>query len=261
MAVRSCCFMITLLLNEQVLNGLQSGIVLFLMAAGLTLIFGVMGLINLAHGSLFMAGGFDAAVAGAKGSFVLALSASIAAAAGPGAIIEIALIHRLNDRDHLDWVLASHAQSYVLLIESWTAIEGTRSMPVIWLVAVAAPALSALAIAALSLQKSGLYFTMITLALWQMFFYFSITWPAYGGEDGLRFYERNDFPGLNRLDPIQFFATAFAIPSLVLWGISRLACAPLGLALNAACQPPGRVETMRLTPFACVFLPFSFRLL
>ena len=58
-----------ILIAEQVLNGLQFGIMLFLMAAGLTLIFGVMGLINLAHGSLYMVGAFAAAaVAGATGS-------------------------------------------------------------------------------------------------------------------------------------------------------------------------------------------------
>lgn len=112
--------MTTLLLIEQVLNGLQSGIMLFLMAAGLTLIFGVMGLINLAHGSLYMVGAFAAAaVAGATGSFVLALAASMVAAAAAGAIIEVAVIRRLYDRDHLDQVLATFA---LILIFS----EGTR---------------------------------------------------------------------------------------------------------------------------------------
>ncbi|WP_299703596.1 branched-chain amino acid ABC transporter permease [uncultured Tateyamaria sp.] len=112
--------MTTLLLIEQVLNGLQSGIMLFLMAAGLTLIFGVMGLINLAHGSLYMIGAFAAAaVAGATGSFVMALGASLITAAAAGAIIEIGVIRRLYDRDHLDQVLATFA---LILILS----EGTR---------------------------------------------------------------------------------------------------------------------------------------
>ncbi|WP_299733033.1 branched-chain amino acid ABC transporter permease [uncultured Tateyamaria sp.] len=112
--------MTTLLLIEQVLNGLQSGIMLFLMAAGLTLIFGVMGLINLAHGSLYMIGAFAAAaVAGATGSFALALMASLAAAAAAGAIVEVTVIRRLYDRDHLDQVLATFA---LILIFS----EGTR---------------------------------------------------------------------------------------------------------------------------------------
>ena len=68
--------MSTLLVIEQVLNGLQFGIMLFLMAAGLTLIFGVMGLINLAHGSLYMVGAFAASAAAAlTGSFLMALIA------------------------------------------------------------------------------------------------------------------------------------------------------------------------------------------
>ncbi len=108
------------LLIEQVLNGLQFGVMLFLMAAGLTLIFGVMGLINLAHGSLFMVGAFAcAAVAAATGSFWLGLAASLAAAAMAGAVIEILVIRRLYERDHLDQVLATFA---LILIFS----EGTR---------------------------------------------------------------------------------------------------------------------------------------
>ena len=95
---------------EQIFNGLQLGVMLFLMAAGLTLIFGVMGLINLAHGSLFMVGGFVcAAVAAWSGSFWLGLIASLAAAAALGALVEIVVIRRLYDRDHLDQVLATFA--------------------------------------------------------------------------------------------------------------------------------------------------------
>lgn len=102
--------MSTILLAEQFLNGLQFGVMLFLMAAGLTLIFGVMGLINLAHGSLYMVGAFAAAaVAGWTGSFFLALVASLAAAALFGALIELTVIRRLYDRDHLDQVLATFA--------------------------------------------------------------------------------------------------------------------------------------------------------
>lgn len=109
-----------ILLLEQILNGLQFGVMLFLMAAGLTLIFGVMGLINLAHGSLYMVGAFAAAaVAAATGSFILALIASLAAAAAVGAIVELVVIRRLYDRDHLDQVLATFA---LILIFS----EGTR---------------------------------------------------------------------------------------------------------------------------------------
>ncbi|WP_397544400.1 ABC transporter permease subunit [Roseovarius salis] len=109
-----------ILVAEQTLNGLQFGVMLFLMAAGLTLVFGVMGLINLAHGSLYMIGAFAAAAtAAATGSFLLALAASLAAAAIAGVIIEMTVIRRLYDRDHLDQVLATFA---LILIFS----EGTR---------------------------------------------------------------------------------------------------------------------------------------
>lgn len=108
------------LLIEQLLNGLQLGVMLFLIAAGLTLIFGVMGLINLAHGSLYMVGAFAcAAVAAATGSFWLGLAASLVAAAVAGAIVEIVVIRRLYARDHLDQVLATFA---LILVFS----EGTR---------------------------------------------------------------------------------------------------------------------------------------
>ncbi|MGV1753925.1 branched-chain amino acid ABC transporter permease [Agrobacterium sp. CG674] len=105
---------------EQLLNGLQLGVMLFLMAAGLTLIFGVMGLINLAHGSLYMVGAFACAtVAAWTGSFWIGLIASLVCAAAAGAIIEFIVIRRLYGSDHLDQVLATFA---LILIFS----EGTR---------------------------------------------------------------------------------------------------------------------------------------
>ena len=97
-----------LLLLEQVLNGLQLGVMLFLMAAGLTLVFGIMGLINLAHGSMYMLGAFVAAtVTQATGSFVLGLLVALPAAALMGWLVEIAVLRRLYTRDHLDQVLAT----------------------------------------------------------------------------------------------------------------------------------------------------------
>jgi branched-chain amino acid transport system permease protein len=108
------------LLLEQLLNGLQLGVMLFLMAAGLTLVFGVMGLINLAHGSLYMTGAFVCAwVAGTTGSFWIGLAAAVPAAAAMGALVEIGVMRRLYDRGHLDQVLATFA---LILIFS----EGAR---------------------------------------------------------------------------------------------------------------------------------------
>ncbi|WP_426417123.1 branched-chain amino acid ABC transporter permease [Aestuariirhabdus sp. LZHN29] len=97
-----------LLFLEQLLNGLQLGFMLFLMAAGLTLVFGIMGLINLAHGSLYMVGAYGAAaVTGITGSFVLGLLAALLSAGLCGVLLELVALRRLYDRDHLDQVLAT----------------------------------------------------------------------------------------------------------------------------------------------------------
>ncbi|APE45707.1 branched-chain amino acid ABC transporter permease (plasmid) [Sulfitobacter alexandrii] len=135
--------MSTILLIEQILNGLQFGVMLFLMAAGLTLIFGVMGLINLAHGSLYMIGAFVAAAgAAATGSFVLGLIAALMAAALFGALIELTVIRRLYARDHLDQVLATFALilifseatrwvfgSFPLYLDTPAFLSGTVTLP------------------------------------------------------------------------------------------------------------------------------------
>jgi branched-chain amino acid transport system permease protein len=96
------------LLIEQALNGLQLGVMLFLLAAGLTLIFGIMGVINLAQGSLYMVGAYAmAAVAAKTGSFWLAAPAGLLAAAIAGMAMEYLVIRKLYARDHLDQVLAT----------------------------------------------------------------------------------------------------------------------------------------------------------
>jgi branched-chain amino acid transport system permease protein len=97
-----------LLFIEQLLNGLQLGITLFLMSAGLTLVFGIMQVINLAHGSFYMIGAYvGATVAAQTGSFLLAIVAGIAASALVGAMVEIFVLRHLYNREHLDQVLAT----------------------------------------------------------------------------------------------------------------------------------------------------------
>ncbi|MBU0797969.1 MAG: branched-chain amino acid ABC transporter permease [Alphaproteobacteria bacterium] len=100
--------MTLLLFVEQVLNGLQLGVMLFLMAAGMTLVFGIMGLINLAHGSLYMIGAYVAAtVQQATGSFLVGLLVALPVAALVGMAVEMIALRRLYPRDHLDQVLAT----------------------------------------------------------------------------------------------------------------------------------------------------------
>ncbi|MBB5703650.1 branched-chain amino acid transport system permease protein [Ochrobactrum daejeonense] len=98
------------LILEQLLNGLLYGVMLFLLAAGLTLIFGIMGVINLAHGSLYMVGAFAGTwVANATGNFWLGLPAALAGATLVGIVVELGVMRRLYNRNHLDQVLATFA--------------------------------------------------------------------------------------------------------------------------------------------------------
>jgi branched-chain amino acid transport system permease protein len=93
---------------EQLLNGIQLGMLLFLLAAGLTLIFGIMDLVNLAHGSLYMLGAYFAATfADWTDSFVLGAILALLATLVVGMVLEVVAIRRLYGRDHLDHVLAT----------------------------------------------------------------------------------------------------------------------------------------------------------
>ena len=145
-------------------------------------------------------------------------------------------------------ILAFHAQSFTPVAEWPFVIHGTKSMPVIWLVAVVTSTIAALIIGILSLRTTGVYFIMITLAFGQMLYYFAISWRAYGGEDGLSIYIRNDFPGLNTLIPLHFYGICLAILCVALLFNAALARSPFGLALNAARQTPARVQAVGLNP-------------
>jgi branched-chain amino acid transport system permease protein len=100
--------MTALLVAEQVLNGLQYGVMLFLMAAGLTLVFGIMNLVNLAHGSLYMVGAYLATEFTQRtGSFLAGAALGLAATLLVGVLVEVIALRTLYERDHLDQVLAT----------------------------------------------------------------------------------------------------------------------------------------------------------
>src|SRR5262245_66043515 len=97
-----------LLLLEQCLNGLQFGLLLFLLAAGLTLVFGIMDLVNLAHGSLYMLGAYFAATFVAwTDSFIAGAVLALAATLVVGMAVEVAALRRLSGRDPLDHALGT----------------------------------------------------------------------------------------------------------------------------------------------------------
>jgi branched-chain amino acid transport system permease protein len=96
------------LVFEQLLNGLQYGVMLFLMAAGLTLVFGIMNLVNLAHGSLYMIGAYFAvALIAWTGNYLAGVALALLATLVVGMLVEVIALRALYDRDHLDQVLAT----------------------------------------------------------------------------------------------------------------------------------------------------------
>ena len=96
------------LIVSQLLNGIQLGILLFLLASGLTLIFGIMDFVNLAHGSLYMVGAFFCATLTQwLDSFLLGVLLAIPATALVGLVVEVTIVRALYRRDHLDHVLAT----------------------------------------------------------------------------------------------------------------------------------------------------------
>jgi branched-chain amino acid transport system permease protein len=100
--------MTLILFTEQILNGLGYGFMLFLLAAGLTLVFGIMDVMNLAHGSLFMGGAYVAAqVHTSSGSFLAGLLAALAVVLLMALVLEALLVRHLYGRDHLAQVLAT----------------------------------------------------------------------------------------------------------------------------------------------------------
>jgi branched-chain amino acid transport system permease protein len=110
-----------ILIAEQSLNGLQFGLMLFLLAAGLTLVFGIMDMINLAHGSLYMLGAFLASTfVQLTGSFTAGVLLAIPATALLGMVLEVFLLRNLYQRDHMAQVLATF--SLILIINELTRL-------------------------------------------------------------------------------------------------------------------------------------------
>lgn len=154
-------------------------------------------------------------------------------------------------------ILASHARNFEPLFNWPVEVSGTTSMLVIWAAVIVLSLLVALLIGLLSLRTGGVYFIMITLAFAQMLYYFAISWPAYGGEDGLSIYVRNDFSGLNTLDPIQFFMICFGLLMLALLFSSRLTGSRFGMALQAVRQHELRVTSVGIRPFRIRLVAFA----
>ncbi len=151
-------------------------------------------------------------------------------------------------------ILSAHAFSGEPLI---FGLEGSRQMIVAWLVSFAVAGLAGLAIGAISLRTSGVYFIMITLAFAQMVYYFAISWPAYGGEDGLSMAVRNQFPAVNTMRALNFFLIAYGALMVCLALFAVLRASRFGAALQAARQNEVRVASIGIKPFPIRLTAFA----
>ncbi|MGY6634108.1 MAG: branched-chain amino acid ABC transporter permease [Alkalilacustris sp.] len=142
-------------------------------------------------------------------------------------------------------IMASHAFSGQPMV---FGLSGSNQMLVIWAVAMGITGVMAAAIGALSLRTSGIFFIMITLAFAQMVYFFALGWPAYGGDDGLPIFVRNQFPGLNTARIWDLFLLSYGVLLAVLGLFAMLRNAGFGVALMAIRQNPTRAAALGISP-------------
>jgi branched-chain amino acid transport system permease protein len=119
-----------------------------------------------------------------------------------------------------------------------------------WPVAIAASALVALAIGAVSIRTSGIYFIMITLAFTQMLYYLGISIAEFGGDDGMRLKAKSQFPGLIDLrDPVAFYYLALALMLICVFLVYRIVNSRFGMVLRAAKSNDARTRAIGFSPY------------
>ena len=211
-------------------------------------------LVNAALLALLVGGALIAQASGQGFWVTLATKAAIFALAGVGlnlvlgygGLVSFGHAAFFGIGGYVTAILASHATAGTPVLG---LIPGTHAMLLIWPAAMAAAAAAATVTGALCLRTSGAYFIMVTLAFAQMVYWFAIGWPAYGGEDGLSFYVRNQLLGLPTMNPLVWFliCTALLIAALALTALMMRA--RFGLALQAARRNPARVTAVGIRPF------------
>ena len=145
-------------------------------------------------------------------------------------------------------ILAFHFNNYepiqILVFE----FEGTNQLLLIWIFTLIFSSILALFIGYFSLRTTGVYFIMITLAFAQMLYYFSISWPTYGGEDGLSLSLRNQILFLNTMDPTTFFYICYVWLVITIILVKFILNSPLGISLKASKENEDRVRSVGINP-------------
>jgi len=152
----------------QLLNAVQYGLLLFLVASGLTLIFGIMGIINLAHGSFYMIGAYLAwSLSGRFGNFWVAIALGIVLTVLLGMLLEWLLIKRLYERDHLYQVLLTYG--LILILEELRSIiwgDDVHGVPIPGMLSASIPLTDTLAYPVYRLWMSGVCVALAVLMYW-----------------------------------------------------------------------------------------------
>lgn len=154
-------------------------------------------------------------------------------------------------------ILAFHASEGVPLGDGLLSIAGTNDALVAWPLAVMVSSLAALAIGALSLRTSGIYFIMITLAFAQMLFYFFDSLEIYGGDDGLSLWSRNDLAGLNLDNDATFYYVCLAALAAFIALCQRLVHSRFGMVIRGAAQNDRRMRALGFPTFRYKLLCFA----
>ncbi|MBD9596876.1 branched-chain amino acid ABC transporter permease [Ensifer sp. ENS05] len=196
-------------------------------------------------------------------AFYLTLSARIAILAlagvglnivlGLGGLVSFGHAAFFGIGGYVAGILNTHAfNSEPLLL----GVPGTDLAVVVWTAAALFGSFFAFLIGTVSLKTSGAYFIMITLAFAQMLFYFTFSWPAYGGEDGLSLFNRNRIPGLDMEDGLTFAFVCFALLFTALFLFSRLRGSRFGAALLTSRQSDVRLSAVGIDPFRVRLVAF-----
>lgn len=178
-------------------------------------------------------------------------------ALGSGGLVSLGHAAFFGAGGYVAGVLAINAFNGTPVMTWPIEIAGSNQMLVIWPAAIVVGFLLAAAIGAMSLRSSGVYFIMITLAFAQMLYYFAISWPAYGGEDGLPYYLRNELPGVDTGDPLTFFFICLAFLGFALFVVWAVLRSRFGLALEVSRQNPDRLEAVGVAAFPIRLLAFT----
>jgi branched-chain amino acid transport system permease protein len=206
-------------------------------------------LVNLALAILLIANGLGQPfyITLATRVAILALAATgLNLALGLGGLVSFGHAAFFGLGGYVAGILAAHNFSGEPVI---FGLPGTNQMWVIWIVSILISGIVGLAIGAISLRTSGVYFIMITLAFAQMVYYFAISWPAYGGQDGLSILVRNQFPGISTMRPLSFFFVCYVILLLGIGLFALIRASRFGAALQASRQNEVRVATVGIRPF------------